>query len=101
MKLRICVFISILWALQLVASKSSLASELSSPVAAPEDIERARKRLYPGGKDEEDLKVIAVMPEAPRKMDEKLVQKEVYKTIYNQEMVDEGPEESESETTSH
>jgi len=74
---------------------SAHASELSGPLASPLEIERARKRLYPGGRDEEDLKVLATLPEALRKQDERSVQREVYQDIFKQEMVDDAPVEEE------
>ncbi len=50
------------------------------------------KRTYPGGADEEDLSVRATLPEAALRTDARSIQKEVYKTIYNQELKDESHE---------
>lgn len=47
------------------------------------------KRLYPGGADEEDLKVQASIPDAIVRTDARGIQKEVYKSLYNQELKDE------------
>lgn len=49
----------------------------------------AAKRTYPGGSDEEDLKVLASLPEAAVRTDARSIQKEVFKTLYNQELKDE------------
>lgn len=49
----------------------------------------AAKRTYPGGQDEEDLKVMAAIPEAALKTDARGIQKEVFKALYNQELKDE------------
>jgi len=47
------------------------------------------KRTYPGGADEEDLKVQTSLPEAALRTDARGIQKEVYKALYNQELKDE------------
>ena len=47
------------------------------------------KRSYPGGADEEDLRVLPALPEAAMKTDTRTVQREVYKTLYNQDLKDE------------
>lgn len=47
------------------------------------------KRLYPGGGDEEDLKVLSALPEAISHTDARSIQKEVYKGLYNQELKEE------------
>ncbi len=47
------------------------------------------KRLYPGGADEEDLKVQPAIPDAVVRTDARGIQKEVYKSLYNQELKDE------------
>ena len=44
------------------------------------------KRTYPGGADEEDLRVQATLPEAALRTDARSIQKEVYKHLYNQEL---------------
>jgi hypothetical protein len=46
------------------------------------------KRTYPGGADEEDLKVQPRLPEASLKTDARSIQKEVFKSLYNQELKD-------------
>ena len=55
-----------------VAQTSAAAPEQAmNPLSSPEEEQirmRARKRLYPGGKDEETLKVQAQLPVVSRKM---------------------------------
>ena len=46
------------------------------------------KRNYPGGLDEEDLQVQASIPEAALHTDSRTLQREVYKSLYNQELKD-------------
>ena len=46
------------------------------------------KRSYPGGADEEDLRVQTSLPEAGLKTDARSVQREVFKSLYNQELKD-------------
>lgn len=60
------------------------ATDSSSPVT--------QKRAYPGGADEESLSVLTRLPEAPLRTSARQIQKEVYKTIYNQELKDESTE---------
>ncbi len=47
------------------------------------------KRNYPGGADEEDLRVQTTLPEALLKTDSRSVQREVYKNLFNQELKEE------------
>ena len=47
------------------------------------------KRLYPGGMDEESLRVQASIPDTIVKTDTRGIQKEVFKSLYNQELKDE------------
>lgn len=47
------------------------------------------QRPYPGGADEEDLRVQSSLPEAKLKVDARSVQREVFKQLYNQELKDE------------
>ncbi len=56
------------------------------PAAVPPTLNT--KRSYPGGADEEDLRVQAALPEAALKTDARSVQREVYKALYNQELKD-------------
>lgn len=51
---------------------------------------RARDRQYAGGRDEEDLKVQNPLPDVVRRTDELSIQKEVYKTLFKQELKDDG-----------
>ena len=56
------------------------------PAAVPSN---SSKRNFPGGVDEEDLRVQAYLPEAALKSDARSIQREVYKALYNQELKDE------------
>jgi hypothetical protein len=56
------------------------------PAAVPSTLNS--KRSYPGGADEEDLRVLPALPEAALKTDSRSVQREVYKALYNQELKD-------------
>lgn len=56
------------------------------PAAVPSTLNT--KRTYPGGADEEDLRVLPALPEAAMKSDARSVQREVYKALYNQELKD-------------
>ena len=74
------------------------ASELVAPMTPLNEIERVRKRLYPGGRDEEDLKVLAALPESIRQTDERAIQQEVHKALFNQELqLDEAEDSAEPE----
>lgn len=77
--------------------KVSFAAEVTAPLTPLAEIEKARKRLYMGGRDEEDLKVLAVLPEAIRKTDQRVIQNEVHKALFNQELKTDSPDESEGE----
>lgn len=50
------------------------------------------KRTYPGGADEEDLRVQNKLPDAALKTDSRTLQREVFKQLYNQELKDDRPE---------
>lgn len=50
------------------------------------------KRAYPGGADEEDLRVQAQLPEAALKTDARSIQKDVYRNMFNQELKEERQE---------
>ena len=54
-----------------------------------------RKRTYPGGSDEEDLRVMAALPEAEIRTDARTLQRDVYKTVYNQELKEERHDDAE------
>jgi len=54
-----------------------------------------RKRSYPGGADEEDLRVMANLPEAEIRTDARGLQREVYKSVYNQELKEERHDDAE------
>lgn len=55
----------------------------------------AKKRTYPGGGDEEDLRVLAALPEAAMKTDSRSLQREVYKQLFNQELKEDRQDEVE------
>ena len=59
--------------------------------------EKAAKRLYPGGRDEEDLKVLSQVPEPGLKVDRQTVQGSVMKSMSGQSSETRTPQ---SETTS-
>lgn len=70
----------------------AFAQEAQEPDRDPASLSlpsAATKRTYPGGADEEDLKVLASLPEAAVRTDARSIQKEVFKTLYNQELKDE------------
>lgn len=50
-----------------------------------EDGDRARRRAYAGGADEEDLKVQDGLALATRKIDAKTIQQQVFKSLYSKE----------------
>ncbi|MBX3021462.1 MAG: hypothetical protein KF799_07255 [Bdellovibrionales bacterium] len=54
-----------------------------------------KKRSYPGGGDEEDLRVQASLPEAALKTDSRTLQRDVYKQLYNQELKEDRHDEVE------
>lgn len=57
---------------------ASYAADSKDGTAATEtSIEKVKKRLYPGGADEEDLKVLEQLPEATIKVTPASVQKQV------------------------
>lgn len=53
------------------------------------------KRNYPGGQDEEDLRVLKSLPESSVKTDASSIQKEVFRALYNQELREERQESME------
>lgn len=76
----------------LVLSSVALAAEEEDVVRDPSSLvlpSSSAKRTYPGGADEEDLKVLTSLPEAVVRTDARGIQKEVYKALYNQELKDE------------
>lgn len=61
--------------------------------------EKARKRLYPGGRDESDLIIHPQAIIASRKLHRREVEKEVYKQLFNEELKgDSGSPEGEEES---
>lgn len=52
----------------------------------------ASKRAYPGGSDEEDLQIQSALPDASLKTDSRSVQREVYKSLFNQDLKEDRPE---------
>lgn len=67
---------------------------LSEPEPEPErepaaiESTLSAKRTYPGGADEEDLRVQAALPEAALKTDARSIQRDVYKAMFNKELKD-------------
>lgn len=48
-----------------------------------------KAKPFPGGADEEDIRVQATLPEVPLSADSRSVQREVYKDLFKQELKDE------------
>lgn len=63
------------------------------PAAVP-SATNLKKRLYPGGGDEEDLRVMATLPEAPVTIDARTIQREIFRQ-YNRQFKEERPEDLE------
>ncbi|MCB0411523.1 MAG: hypothetical protein KDD22_03300 [Bdellovibrionales bacterium] len=61
-------------------SRKSMAGEME-PLIDSSISEKARKRLYPGGRDEEDLKVQAQLSEPALKYDRRTVREEVLRSL--------------------
>jgi len=53
------------------------------------------KRSYPGAQDEEDLRVQTALPEAAMRADTRGMQREIFKSLYNQELKEERHDEVE------
>ncbi|MGE4133869.1 MAG: hypothetical protein AB7F86_19690 [Bdellovibrionales bacterium] len=47
------------------------------------------KRSYPGGADEEDLRILSSLPDAPIHTDARAIQKDIYKEVFKQDLKDE------------
>ncbi|MCB0362482.1 MAG: hypothetical protein KDD35_07160 [Bdellovibrionales bacterium] len=75
------------WILVALLSAVSLGWALAEPQIEVDAIrERAKSRFYPGGRDEEDLKVQINLTDPLRKIDIKSVQAEILKiTIQSEE----------------
>lgn len=58
--------------------------------------EKARKRLYPGGRDEDDLKIMSSATSAKRKLNRREIEKEVFKQLFNEDLK-QSAEDAESE----
>ena len=80
----LCLTAAPIWAEDFLGEVVS--TELDREPAATAPI--SAKRSYPGGIDEEDLRVQPYLPEASLKADARSVQREVYKALYNQELKD-------------
>ena len=74
------------------SSAAFAADELVDMDREPASITPASKRAYPGGADEEDLQIQATLPEASLRTDSRSVQREVYKSLYNQDLKEDHPE---------
>lgn len=55
----------------------------------------AKRRVLPGGADEEPLTVQPTLPEAATKTDARTLQRDVYKQLFNQELKEERQDEAE------
>ena len=84
------------------AQTDDFSGDLTVPSAAPEPARdpsalklQPRQRAYPGGADEEDLRVLAVLPEAEMRTDARTLQRDVYKSVYNQELKEERHDDAE------
>jgi hypothetical protein len=75
-----------------VAFNFASAEEMVEFDREPAAVTKPGKRSYPGGQDEEDLRVLATVPDASLKTDSRSVQREVYRNLYNQELKEEHPE---------
>lgn len=65
------------------------ASAEVDPAAVERDPAAAlpkKERNYPGGSEEEDLRVSPTLPEAPIKTDARTVQRDVYRALYKEEL---------------
>lgn len=89
MKFLICIAILSLFSFSALAQEDLPEFEFERD---PASVTAPRKRTYPGGADEEDLTVQAQLPEATLKTDARGIQKEVYKSVFNQELKDERQE---------
>jgi hypothetical protein len=54
----------------------------------PASVQTSAKRTCANCQDEEELRVLAALPEAPLKTNARSVQKEVFKALYNKELKD-------------
>jgi hypothetical protein len=71
------------------------ADELVEMDREPASVTPPSKRAYPGGADEEDLQIQSAMPEAGLRMNSRSLQREVFKSLYNQELKEDHPESDE------
>lgn len=55
----------------------------------------SHRRNYPGSADEDDLRVMPALPEAPLKTNARILQREVFKRLYNQELKEDSQNDSE------
>ena len=63
--------------------------EVDSSIMSAEDWkiqEKARKRLYDGGRDEDDIKIMASASSARRKLNRREIEKEVFKQLFNEDL---------------
>ncbi len=88
---------SVLLAVLVCLPLSLLAVTAKAADAGKSFQEKAAKRLYPGGKDEEDLKVLSQVPEPALKVDRQTVQGSVMKSMSGQTTEPRSPQ---SETSS-
>lgn len=89
------IIIFALFFMQIFSVNSSRvwANETPIKVISPEEAsEIARKRLYPGGADEEDLRVLPQLPDAQVKVNFRQVQKDVLGDMIPDESDESAPE---------
>lgn len=86
------VFLCSIWMLAANAQgnvqEALIETNERDPAAVSPRPNSATHRGYPGGADEDDLQVQAHLPEATMRTDARSLQKDVYKTLFNQELKD-------------
>jgi hypothetical protein len=87
------LLLALLWAAA-VHAEDQLLEESDRDLASvpPANSASTNHRTFPGGADEDDLQVQSHLPEAALRTDPRQLQKEVYKTLYKQDLKDDGRE---------
>lgn len=83
---------SLLLSLFILWSEVQAAEVPLQPQSSAEMEMKARKRLYPGGCDEEELKVLENLPEASVKVSFRSIQKEVLGDLIKDDIQEATPE---------
>ena len=91
---KILVLLALLWMAAAHAEDQLLEESDRDLASVPPAAGNAspNHRTFPGGADEEDLQVQGHLPEAAMRTDARTLQKEVYKSLYKQELKDDGRE---------